>query len=107
MKTVVETPAYLAAAKDAGMTQVERDAAVLTISANPEAGDLIQGTGGCRKVRIAGRGKGKSGGYRVITYYALGAHRVFLLTVFRKGERSDLSPKEKAALAAVAKTIDG
>ncbi|OWJ67460.1 type II toxin-antitoxin system RelE/ParE family toxin [Inquilinus limosus] len=106
MKTVVETPAYLAAAKDAGMTEAERTAAVLTLAANPEAGDLIQGTGGCRKVRVAGRGKGKSGGYRVITYFALGAGRVFLLTVFSKGERSDLSPKEKAALAAVAKTID-
>ncbi len=106
MKTVVETPAYLSAAKDAGMTDAERELAVLTLAADPQAGDMIQGTGGCRKVRIAGRGKGKSGGYRVITFFALGADRVYLLTVFSKGERSDLTPKQKAALAAVAKTID-
>lgn len=105
VQTVVETAAYLAAAKDAGMTEAERELAILTLAANPQAGDLIQGTGGCRKLRIAGRGKGKSGGYRVITFFARPSQPVYLLTVFSKGERSDLSPKEKTALAAVAKAI--
>lgn len=69
MQTVVETKAFLAAAKDAGMTDAERRIAVDTIAANPTAGDVMQGTGGCRKVRIAGRGKGKSGGYRIVTAF--------------------------------------
>ncbi len=37
---------------------------------HPEAGDEISGTGGARKIRVAGRGKGKSGGYSVITFYS-------------------------------------
>lgn len=69
MHEVVETYAYNTAANDAGMTAEERELAVLTVSANPEAGDLMVGTGGCRKLRLAGRGKGKSGGYRLITFY--------------------------------------
>lgn len=100
METVVETSAYLAAAKDAGMTDDERIAAVNLVSADPEAGDLMVGTGGCRKVRLAGKGKGKSGGYRLITFYRAGG-RVFLLTVFAKGERANLSQGERNALKAI------
>jgi hypothetical protein len=58
METVVETPAYLTAANDAGMSTVERTAAVDLVSANPEAGDLIVGTGGCRKSDWPARGGG-------------------------------------------------
>lgn len=105
MHTVVQTPAYLAAAKDAGMTDAECQAAVLTIAADPAGGDLIQGAGGCRKVRVAGRGKGKIGGYRVITLFAGPDRPVYLLTVFSKGERANLSNNEKAAFASVAKAI--
>jgi hypothetical protein len=63
MQAVIETEGYLRNAKDAGMTEDERTAAVDLIAANPEAGDVMQGTGGVRKARLAGRGKGKSGGY--------------------------------------------
>ncbi len=103
--TVVETPAYLRAARDAGMTEVELRAAVDLIAADPEAGDAIVGTGGCRKVRLAGRGKGKSGGYRLITYYADPHTPAFLLTVFSKGERSDLSQRERNALAELTRNL--
>lgn len=68
--TVIETAAYLTAADDAGMTDAERKSAVDMIAANPLCGDLMVGTGGCRKIRLAGRGKGKSGGYRLVTYFA-------------------------------------
>lgn len=97
MQTVVETRAYLAAARDAGMTDEERLAAVDLVSATPDIGDVMIGTGGCRKVRLAGRGKGKSGGYRLITFYRVG-ERVFLLTIFAKGERANLTQAERNAL---------
>ena len=97
METVVETPAYLAAANEAGMSDAERVAAVDLVSANPEVGDLIVGTGGCRKVRLAGKGRGKSGGYRLITFYKVG-DRVFLLTVFSKGDRANLTQAERNGL---------
>jgi len=95
MQTVVETPEYLRAAKKAGMTDAEREAAVSFIAANPQAGDLIEGSGGARKVRIARQGKGKSGGYRVITYYLDEGVPVFLLTVISKGQRADLTAGQK------------
>jgi hypothetical protein len=60
MHTVVETNAYLEAAKDAGMSEEERDAVVAIIAANPIAGDLIPGGGGARKLRIRKPGTGKS-----------------------------------------------
>lgn len=60
MDVVVEAPTYLKAAKAAGMTEAEMKAAALLVSADPEAGDLMIGTGGCRKVRLAGKGKGSS-----------------------------------------------
>lgn len=97
MDVVVETPTYLKAAKAAGMTEAEMKAAVLMIAANPEAGDVMVGTGGCRKVRLAGKGKGKSGGYRLITFYKVG-EQVFLLTVFAKGDRANLTQRERSAL---------
>lgn len=106
METVIETSAFSRAAKDAGMTEAERTAAIDTISANPDAGDLIVGTGGCRKVRVAGRGHGKSGGYRMITFYAR-PDGVYLLTVFGKGEKANLTAAEKAALYQVAKQFAG
>jgi len=67
MHTVVETAAYIAAARDGGVDAGTAAVIVETLAQNPTAGDVMVGTGGCRKVRFAGRGKGKSGGFRVIT----------------------------------------
>ncbi|MPT48033.1 MAG: addiction module toxin RelE [Sphingobium sp.] len=95
MQTVVETPEYLTASKKAGMTDDERKNTVDFIAANPEAGDIIPGTGGCRKVRIAKDGKGKSGGYRVITYYTTAQNPVYLMTVITKGKQANLTDAQK------------
>ena len=69
MQTVVETPDYLRDARSAGMADSERQSVVDYVAANPKAGDLIVGSGGARKIRFAAPGRGKSGGYRVVTYY--------------------------------------
>lgn len=98
MQTVVETPEYLTASKKAGMTEAERESAVSFLAANPDAGDIIPGSGGCRKVRIAKEGKGKSGGYRVITYYKTEDRPVFLLTVISKGKQANLTERQKNEL---------
>lgn len=66
MHTVVETPEYLKASARAGMDDEERQDVVDIVSANPGAGILLQG--GIRKVRVPGKGRDKSGGYRVITF---------------------------------------
>lgn len=87
------------------MTDAEMKAAVDQVAVNPRLGDLIPGAGGCRKARLAGRGKGKSGGYRVITFFVDEDTAVFLLTVFSKGERANLTETEKSQLAQAAKGL--
>ena len=62
LHTVAFTSGFLVQAKGEGVTEAELAALVQTLAVNPEAGDLIVGSGGCRKLRLAGRGKGKSGG---------------------------------------------
>ncbi len=65
---------------------------------SPQAGDPIPGTGGALKRRFAGRGKGKSGGYRTVSYFAGEDIPVLLLALINKGERADLSQTERNEL---------
>ncbi len=105
MHAVIETPTYLSDAKSAGVTDEERAAIVLAIASDPAAGDVIPGTGGLRKVRIAGKGRGKSGGYCIISYYAAADVPVFLLALVSKGQRADISQAERNVLRAVVGTL--
>jgi hypothetical protein len=102
---VVGTAPFIAAAKAAGLSDAEVDRIVEHLARHLDAGDPIQGTGGARKLRFAGRGRGKSGGYRVITFYSGADLPVFLLTVFAKGERADLTKAERNALARLSKAL--
>ena len=61
---------------------------------NPEAGDLIAGSGGLRKIRMGVRGRGKRGGARVIYYWCGSRSRIFMLLVYAKNERDDLSGEQ-------------
>lgn len=98
MQAVVETSDYLADAREAGLSDAERQVIIDYLAEHPAAGDLIPGTGGARKLRFAGRGKGKSGGYRVVTYFGGADIPVFLLAVFAKGDKVNLSQAERNAL---------
>ena len=70
---------------------------------NPEAGDVIQGTGGLRKVRLADsrRGKGKRSGLRVIYYWWGDGMQFWLYTLYDKDEMADLTPQQSRALRAM------
>lgn len=105
MHTVIETNAYLKAADDAGMDEDERGAVVDLIAADPEAGAIMPGCGGARKLRVRKPGTGKSGGYRVITYYAGTDVPVFLLTIFGKNEKASFSQRERNVMAKHTKTL--
>jgi hypothetical protein len=98
MHSVIETETFITDCAAAGVNEHERFAIIEAIARNPHLGVVIPGTGGARKVRIAGRGKGKSGGYRVVTYYAADDVPAFLLALISKGERADLSQAERNAL---------
>ena len=101
MHCVVETYAFEKGAKAAGLSEDEVLRIKVYLSKNPDAGDLIQGTGGARKVRFRAANKGKSGGYRVVTFYAAEDVPVFLLDVFAKGDRIDLSKAERNELRSI------
>ncbi len=64
----------------------------------PECGDVIEGTGGIRKVRVATSGRGKRGGSRVIYYHFATASQIALLLIYPKNEKDDLTPYERKAL---------
>ncbi len=74
----------------------------LHLARDPEAGDVIQGTGGFRKVRWADprRGKGRRGGLRLIYFYFEHDRQIWFLTMYGKNEAADLTLKEKRALKA-------
>lgn len=97
---VVETPEFLSRARRL-LTDGERAALVDHLSADPTAGVLLAGTGGARKLRWAAKGKGKSGGVRAITYFGGGDIPVFLLSVFAKSDKANISPAERNELKAV------
>ena len=105
MHAVALTHAFIRAAEQAGMSDDEVTSLISYLAEHPTAGQPIPGTGGCRKVRVGGRGKGKSGGYRTITFFSGDDLPLFLITVFSKGERSDLSKSERNRLHTITKAI--
>jgi hypothetical protein len=77
------------------MVDEERDELIGHLARNPAAGVLVRGAGGIRKLRWGVGGRGKRGGARVIYFYHSNEIPLFLLTVFRKNERADLSQSER------------
>jgi hypothetical protein len=97
MQTVVETPSYLVDAERLFST-AERAAIVDRLAADPTCGVLIPGGGGIRKVRFGFGARGKSGGARIIYLFRGENVPVFLLAVFAKNEKANLSAAERNAL---------
>lgn len=89
MLTVIETDEFATWAAKV-WSDSEREAFVDWIAANPEAGDVIPGSGGCRKVRWSRAGMGKRGGARVIYYLRLASGEVVLLIVYAKAKFDNL-----------------
>ena len=100
LHTVVETPEFRRCVR--GLLRADEVKALVDhLATFPDSGDLMVGTGGARKLRWAGRGKGKSGGVRVISFYGGPPVPVFLLTVFGKGEKANLTQAERNELKGV------
>lgn len=89
MLTVAETPSFSRLWPDY-WTDDEHGESCAWLSANPEAGDVVPGTGAVRKVRWSRGGRGKRGGVRVIYYNQLAAARVWLLLIYAKSARENL-----------------
>ena len=98
MQTIVELPEFLRKA-DKLLSATERLSIINYLAAHPASGDIMQGTGGIRKLRWSARGKGKSGGVRIIYYHHNESMPLFLLTLFGKGEKANLTKSESNELA--------
>lgn len=85
----------------------EREAFTVFIAQNPEAGDVIPETGGVRKIRWARPGTGKRGGARVIYFCHDAARPIYLLMVYAKARKENLSPDEKRAVRKLAAILKG
>jgi hypothetical protein len=100
----VELPAF--ARLRAGYLDDDGFAALQSLLlANPQAGDVIEGAGGLRKLRFpdSRRGKGTRGGLRVIYYWWDGGAQFWLFTVYAKGEVEDLTVRQRAMLKVLIK----
>ena len=98
MQTIAELPEYIRAA-DKLMSADERQDIIRYLAAHPKDGDVMEGTGGVRKLRWRRGGQGKSGGVRVIYYFHSEAMPLYLLTLFAKGDRANLTKAERNELA--------
>lgn len=102
MFTVVETPTFVRFAEQY-WTDEDRTVFINFIASSPETGDVIPGSGGLRKIRWAGAGRGKRGGVRVIYFNRLAQGEIWLLLVYPKSVRENVSPE---ALREIRKEIE-
>jgi mRNA-degrading endonuclease RelE of RelBE toxin-antitoxin system len=93
MRTIIETPTFQKQAEKI-WSQSEREAFIDWIAVNPDAGDVIPGAGGARKVRWAVAGRGKRGGARVIYFNLTQKEIVLLVAVYDKTSQENILPNE-------------
>lgn len=98
MQTIVELPEFLRRSAKL-LSASERLSVINYLASHPASGDIMQGTGGVRKLRWSAHGKGKSGGVRIIYYFHNESMPLFLLTLFGKGEKANLSKAQRNELA--------
>jgi len=104
MLTVVETSAFARRAEKL-LSIEEHEELVFYLALHPQSGDEIPGTGGVRKMRFAARGKGKSGGVRVIYYFFDEVNPLYAIYLYGKNEQANLTPEQKKDVAAFAATL--
>ena len=97
LTTITELPEYIRRANTL-LSEAERKAVIDYLAAHPLNGDIMEGAGGIRKLRWASGGKGKSGGVRIIYYYHDPRIPLYLLTVFGKNEKSNVTKSERNEL---------
>jgi hypothetical protein len=104
--TAAETPLFVRQAEQV-WNEAEREEFVNFIAGNPQVGALIPDTGGVRKIRWIKEGSGKRGGVRVIYFYHDRKRPLYLLMVYAKARREDLSPDEKRMVRRLAGVLKG
>lgn len=98
MHGIAELPYYIRLA-DRLLMPNERQDLIDYLAGHPKAGDIMEGTGGVRKLRWRRSGQGKSGGARVIYYYHDDLMPLYLLTLFAKNDKANLTKAQRNELA--------
>ncbi|HEF4760544.1 TPA: type II toxin-antitoxin system RelE/ParE family toxin [Pseudomonas putida] len=96
----IETPIFTRRAKEL-LNDDTHIALQKILVQNPSIGDVIEGSGGIRKMRLSAKGHGKRGGARVIYYHFVSASQIALLMIYPKNEQQDLTADERKALRSV------
>jgi len=104
MQTIVELPEYIQRSSRL-LSKSDKKGIINYLASHPQSGAVMQGTGGIRKFRWATGNKGKSGAVRVIYYFHNKSIPLFLLTVFGKNEKDNLSKSERNELAKFANLL--
>ena len=104
MLTIVETSVFARRAEKL-LSIEEHEELIFFLALHPQSGDEIPGTGGVRKVRFAARGKGKSGGVRVIYYFYDEENPLYAIFLYGKNEQANLTQKQKREVSAFAATL--
>lgn len=91
MLTFVELPTF-AAVRDKYLDDDEFSEFQRYLAEHPNAGDVIPGSGGCRKLRWSAEGRGKRGGIRVIYFLRVGLGQIVLVTLYAKNVRDNIDP---------------
>ncbi|MBK7542726.1 MAG: type II toxin-antitoxin system RelE/ParE family toxin [Candidatus Competibacter sp.] len=99
-------PEYIRRSTDL-LSETERQLVINYLAAHPCSGNVMEGTGGIRKLRWGRGSRGKSGGVRIIYYYHSAAIPLYLLTIFGKNERANLSKAERNDLAKLVDALVG
>ena len=104
MQTGAELPEFIRRVEKL-LRESERQSLIAYLAEFPKSGVIMRGTGGIRKLRWAQEGGGKSGGVRVIYYFHDERIPLYLLTVFGKGEKANLSQSERNELAGLVELL--
>lgn len=104
MQTIVELPEFQKRSSSL-ISESERNSIINYLAIHPQSGSVMQGTGGIRKFRWSSGNKGKSGGVRVIYYYHNNSIPLFLLSIFGKSEKANLSKSERNDLSKLTSLI--
>jgi hypothetical protein len=102
--SVIELAGYRRRA-DELLTREQQDALIDLVAYEPTFGDLIPGSGGLRKARVAIERRGKRGGARVIHYFHDADVPILLLALYAKNEKDDLTPREKKEFGELARKV--
>jgi hypothetical protein len=104
-RTFIEVPLFTRRWEEIGLTDKELRSLQIMLLKNPEAGPVMEGTGGIRKVRFPLENRGKSGGVRVCYTDFAEYEIIYLITAFEKSEQENLTKEERNVLRKLVKAL--